>query len=171
MSLSHPLRACLLLVGALVLSAAARAEDYRAGDIRVEHPWARATAGNARIGAAYLTLDDVGSTPDRLVAIETPVAGAAELHAEMLDGNVMQMRPVGAIEIHPGTPTVLQPGGLHIMLMDLKDALKAGESFPLTLVFERAGRLQISVPVERAGARGPGDAMPMNHPMPMPKGS
>jgi copper(I)-binding protein len=164
MSLSHRLLVCLLL-GALP-AAAARAEDYRAGDIRVEHPWARATAGNSRIGAAYLTIEDVGSTPDRLVGIETPMAGAAELHAEMLDGNVMQMRPVGAIEIHPGAPTVLQPGGLHVMLMDLKDALKAGDSFPLTLVFERAGKLEITVPVERAGARGPGGDMPMHHSMP-----
>ncbi|MBI3514367.1 MAG: copper chaperone PCu(A)C [Proteobacteria bacterium] len=158
-------RLALALVGVLAATAPALAEDYRVGDVRIERPWARATAGNSRVGAAYFTLEAVGATPDRLVKVETPVAAVGELHAHMMHDNVMQMRPVGAVEVQPGAPTVLQPGGLHVMLFDLKDALKAGERFPLTLQFERAGRIEIMVPVERAGARGPGEGggSPMHH--------
>jgi copper(I)-binding protein len=76
----------------------------------------------------------------------------------------MQMRQVAAIEIHPGTPTVLQPGGMHVMLIDLKQPLKEGERIPLTLEFERAGTVEIMVSVERAGARAPGNTPPANAP-------
>jgi periplasmic copper chaperone A len=171
MSLSNRLLACLLLGASALPLGAVQAADYQAGDIRIERPWARATPGQSRIGAAYFTLEDVGAAPDRLIAIETPVAAAAELHTHMLDGNVMQMRPVGAIEVHPGEPTVLQPGGLHVMLVDLKAPLKTGDRFAMTLTFEHAGRVEIMVPVERAGARGPGEAggdMPAHR---MPHGS
>ena len=155
----------LALAALLVVTAAAPAlaEDYRVGDIRIERPWARATAGNSRIGAAYFTLEDVGTAPDRLVRVATPLAAAGELHAHTMQNNVMQMRPVAAIEIHPGTPTVLQPGGLHVMLVDLKQALKEGDRLPLTLEFERAGKVEIMVSVEKAGARGPADPPPAGH--------
>jgi periplasmic copper chaperone A len=153
------------LVAALLVAAAAlpaRAEDYRAGDLRIERPWARATAGNSRIGAAYFTIEDVGTAPDTLLRVATPLAAAAELHAHSMQNNVMQMRPVAAIEIHPGTPTVLQPGGLHVMLVDLKQPLKEGDRLPLTLEFERAGKVEIMVSVGKAGARGPADT-PAGH--------
>jgi copper(I)-binding protein len=164
MRLARRLLPCLLVL-AVVAAVPARAEDYRVGDIRIERPWARATPGNARIGAAYFTLEDVGPSPDRLIRVETPVAAAVELHTHMMHDNVMQMRPVGAIEVHPGTPTVLQPGGLHVMLVDLKAPLKEGDQFPLTLQFERAGRIEIRVPIERAGARGPhGGETPIHRP-------
>lgn len=154
----------LLLAATAALPGLARADDYRVGDIRIERPWARATAGNTRIGAAYFSLEDVGAAPDRLLRVTTPVAASGELHTHMMHDNVMQMRPVQAIEIHPGTPTVLQPGGLHVMLMDLKQPLKEGERFPLTLEFERAGTIEVMVSVERAGARGPGNTTPpMGH--------
>jgi copper(I)-binding protein len=157
----------LPLVAGLLAASAAAAEDYRAGDVRIERPWARATAGNARVGAVYFTLEAVGAAPDRLLWVASPVAAVSELHAHMMHDNVMQMRPVGAIEVNPGTPTVLQPGGLHVMLMELKGPLKEGERIALTLQFERAGRVDIMVPVERAGARGPaggeGGGMPMHH--------
>jgi copper(I)-binding protein len=143
----------------------AAATDSQVGDIRIERPWARATAGNSRIGAVYFTLEAVGAAPDRLLWVQTPMAASAELHTHMMHDNVMQMRPVGAIDVNPGTPTVLEPGGLHVMLIDLKVPLKAGDTFPLALQFERAGRVDIAVPVEPAGARGPhdGGAMPMHH--------
>ena len=156
----------LLLAGVLAAAAPAAAEDYRVGDVRIERPWARATAGNSRVGAAYFTLEAVGAAPDRLMRVESLVATTTELHAHMMHDNVMQMRPVGAIEVQPGAPTVLQPGGLHVMLTDLKAPLTAGQRFALTLQFERAGRIEIMVPVERAGARGPGEGgggMPMHH--------
>jgi copper(I)-binding protein len=162
-----PRRPTLVLpvLAGLLGVAPALAEDYRVGDIRIERPWARATAGTVRTGAAYFTLEAIGAAPDRLLGVASPAAAVSELHAHMMHDNVMQMRPVGAIEVNPGTPTVLQPGGLHVMLGELKGPLKEGERFALTLRFERAGEVEIMVPVERAGARGPGDGggMPMMH--------
>jgi copper(I)-binding protein len=148
---------CLLAAATLAVATPAGAEDYRVGDIRIDRPWARATPGQVRIGAAYFTLEDVGGAPDRLLRVESPVAAKGEIHTHMAEGSVMQMRPVGALEIRPGAPTVLQPGGLHVMLIDLKQPLKAGDRFALTLEFEHAGRIEIMVPVERIGARGPGE--------------
>ena len=126
-----------------------------ASTIQVEQAWARATAGQIHTGAAYLTLVNTGAGTDRLVRVETPVAERAELHTHMVDGDVMRMRPVAAIEINPGEPSVLKPGGLHVMLMGLKAPLKAGDSFPLALTFEKAGRIEVTVAIGAAGALGP----------------
>lgn len=174
MRLTRLLPALLLAAAVPVLVAMpglARADDYRVGDIRIERPWARATAGNTRVGAAYFTLEDLGTAPDRLLRVKTPVAGSGELHTHMMHDNVMQMRQVQAIEVHPGTPTVLQPGGLHVMLMDLKQPLKEGDRIPLTLEFERAGTVEIMVSVERAGARGPATHPAGGHGTHKPPGS
>ena len=135
-----------LLAGALVSNLAAAA-DYSLGDLAIHQPWARASIGQAQAGAAYVTVMNKGSLPDRLVAVEGEVANRVELHTHMMDGGVMKMRQVEAIEVAPGEPAVLKPGGLHIMLMGLKAPLVKGESFPLTLVFERAGRVEIEVSI------------------------
>ncbi len=128
-----------------------------AADIKVDDAWARPTLGQARNGAAYLTITTTGA-PDRLVAASAPVAGKTELHSMTMNNNVMQMRPVDAIQVTPGTDVKLQPGGLHIMLLDLKSPLKLGEKFPLTLKFERGGEVQVQVEVRqpRAGGHGQG---------------
>jgi copper(I)-binding protein len=124
-----------------------------AADIRIEDSWARASLGQARNGAAYMTIHTIGPQPDRLVAASSPVAGKVELHNNVVVGNVAQMRPVDAIEVTPGSPAVLQPGGLHVMLLDLRAPLQAGQSFPVTLRFERAGEVQVHVEIR--AARGP----------------
>ncbi|MBN9496929.1 MAG: copper chaperone PCu(A)C [Alphaproteobacteria bacterium] len=128
-----------------------------AADIKVDDAWARPTLGQARNGAAYLTITTTGA-PDRLVAASAPVAGKTELHSMTMNNNVMQMRPVDAIQVTPGTEVKLQPGGLHVMLLDLKSPLKLGEKFPLTLKFERGGEVQVQVEVRqpRAGGHGQG---------------
>ncbi len=138
--------AAALLVTAL-LSNLAAAADYTLGDLTIHKPWARASIGQAQAGAAYLTVMNKGSLPDRLIAAEGTVANRVELHTHMMDGGVMRMRPVKAIEVAPGEPAVLKPGGLHVMLMGLKAPLVKGESFPLTLVFEKAGRIEVDVPI------------------------
>lgn len=146
----------IALAGLTVIAAPASAHDFTAGDIRVEHPWARATIGKAKNGAVYMTLVNTGSTPDRLLGAASPVAERAGAHAHTMEGNVMKMHPVQAIEVAPGSPTVLKPGGLHIMLFGLAAPLKAGETFPLTLSFERAGALAIEVLVEQPASPPPG---------------
>ena len=131
---------------------AVAAEDIRAGDIEIATPWSRATASTMPNGASYMVLSNHGSQADRLVAAATPVAEQAQLHFVLVDEGVMRMRPVAAIEVAPGEPSVLQPGGLHIMLLGLKAPLKRGSTFPLILTFERAGAVEVQVTVQSAGA-------------------
>ncbi|PWC53831.1 hypothetical protein TSO221_09915 [Azospirillum sp. TSO22-1] len=138
-----------------VAAGTALAHGYKAGAVEIEHPWARATAGTAQNGAAYMVLTGHGKDADRLVSVSTPVADKAELHLHMMDNGVMKMRPVDAIEVMPGSPTTLAPGGLHIMLLGLKQPLVKGKAFPLTLTFEKGGPVTVEVDVQGAGAAAP----------------
>lgn len=152
----------------LAIMAPARAQDIKAGNLVIEQPWARASI--TKNGAAYLTIVNNGTEIDRLTSASTPVAKKAELHTHQMDGGVMRMRPVEALEVHPGEPTVLQPGGLHIMLMDLTHPLKQGDHFDLTLNFDHSGKVVVPVVVlgvgsMRMGPRNSG-SMPMGN-MPM----
>ena len=135
---------------AVALGGAAQAHEYKLGDLLIDHPWARASIGQAPNGAAYMTITTEGAEADRLLAAESTVAKRVELHSHTMADGVMKMRPVEAIEVAPGEPTLLQPGGLHVMLMGLKAPLKMGESFPMTLVFERAGRVEVEIKIEEA---------------------
>ncbi|MEK9969702.1 MAG: DUF1775 domain-containing protein [Ferrovibrio sp.] len=124
----------------------------KAGDIAVEQPFARATP--AKVGGVFLTLKNSGTTADKLLKAASPVAEAVELHTHVKDGDAMRMRPVENIPVPAKGETALQPGGYHIMMIGLKQALKEGESFPLTLTFEKAGSVTVTVPVQKAGATG-----------------
>jgi copper(I)-binding protein len=130
------------------------AHETEAGALRVEHAWARATAGMAKVGAAYLTVTNDGAEMDRLIGATSSVAAKAELHSVVMQDNVMKMRQIEAIEVHPGEPFVLRPGGVHVMLMGLKRPLKEGETFPLLLTFERSGPVEVTVVVHKAGSMG-----------------
>lgn len=149
------LRLFLFVVVSVGFSFVAVAQDFRVGDLRVDRPWARATAGMARNGAAYLTVSNHGEVPDKLIAIATPVARMAAVHSVVMVDNVMKMQPVAGIEVHPGEPVVLRPGGLHVMLMGLTRPLKVGETFPLSVTFEKAGTIEVQVVVRKAGAMAP----------------
>lgn len=120
----------------------------------VEHAWARATVAAVKTGAAYLTIVGHG-VADRLLSAATPVADRAELHDSMSEGNVIRMRPVAGVTVPAGTSVVLTPGGTHLMLVGLKGPLTVGQHFPLTLVFENAGKVEADVVVAAAGAAGP----------------
>lgn len=149
---------------ALALALPAQAHDYKLGELTIEHPWARATIGQTKNGAAYLAVNTSGAEADTLVAVETAAAERAEIHTnEMVDG-VMKMRPVEGIAVEPGSPAVLKPGGLHIMLFGLKAPLQEGERFPITLVFEKAGEIEVEVAVEGiAEMDGGHEGHDMNH--------
>lgn len=141
----------------LVMSAFAAstfAHEYAQGDIRIIKPWSRPLPAVSTNGAAYMTLMNKGDAPDRLASISTPAAMKAELHDHTMEGGVMKMRRIEAVEIVPGESSVLQPGGLHIMLIGLEEPLVDGGSFPLTLEFERAGSVEVEVMIfepEEAG--------------------
>jgi hypothetical protein len=155
-------RALLILPFAIFAAvAAARAADD--STIVLDQAWARPSLAGAPNGAAYVTLTNRGSAPDRLVAISTPVAGMAELHRDEMRGSVMTMRPAGPLDLAPGQTVAVQPdeGGLHVMLMHMTRGLKAGDHFPMTFTFEKAGAMTVDATV---GTHPPGAAM---HDMPM----
>lgn len=140
----------------------AGAVEFKLGDIVIADPWARASATKMmKTGAAFLTLSNHGAASDRLIAAQTPVAKKAELHTHTMTNGIMKMRQVAAIEVPPGTPTMLQPGGFHVMFMGLHAPLKFGTRFPITLIFEKAGKVEIEAVVLKPGAKGPGHGM--NH--------
>jgi periplasmic copper chaperone A len=153
---------------AVVLVSGASAGDVKAGEITVEGPWARASAGPVRNGVAFMTLSNAGTTDDKLIAAASSgVSTKDELHTHIKEGDIMRMRPVDAIDVPAGGVTQLKPGGLHVMLMGLKAPLKEGETFPLTLTFEKSGEVTVDVKVMTAGAMGGGSmqghgAMQMN---------
>jgi copper(I)-binding protein len=132
--------------------------------VEITHAWARATAATAKTGGAYLTIANKGASDDRLVAVAGTVAAKAELHVTSMDNGVMKMRPLPAVDIKAGGQAELKPGGMHIMLVGLAAPLKEGQTFPLTLTFEKAGKVEVTVTVEKAGAMGdramPGMKMP-----------
>jgi hypothetical protein len=135
---------------------AATAHETMVGDLMIGHPWARATVGQSKYAAAYFTLMNTGNMADRLIAASTPIAEKAELHTHFLENGVMRMRPVDGIDVQPGAPVELKPGGLHIMLMGMKDPLKEGSTFPLTLTFQKSGVISVTVQVESPSQMGDG---------------
>ncbi|MGE0699286.1 MAG: copper chaperone PCu(A)C [Hyphomicrobiaceae bacterium] len=126
-----------------------------AGKVVVESPWARATPGGAKVGGAFMQLSAPQGAADKLVGARTPIAGTVELHTHSSEGGVMRMRRIDGIPLEAGAKVKLAPGGLHLMLMDLKQPLKAGESVDMTLVFEKAGEVEVKVPVLPVGSPGP----------------
>ena len=149
-------RAILALAAAiLLLPLTTAAHNFKIGDIAIHRPWARATAGQAPNGAAYMTLINGGDRADFLIGAAGAAAKRIELHAHAMQDGVMQMRGVKEIRIAPGVPTLLEPGGLHLMLIGLKAPLKEGSSFPVILTFKEGGAIRIAVKVEGAGAMTP----------------
>lgn len=128
------------------LATVAAAQDARLGAISVSGAQARATVAGQRAGGGFLTLANQGPA-DRLVAASAPVAARVELHTMRMEGDVMRMRQIDAIELPAGATVELKPGGMHLMFMELKEPLKAGATVPLTLRFEKAGEVTVPMPV------------------------
>lgn len=147
----------------LVASSTA-ASDYKAGDLSIGNPWTRATPGGAKIGGGYLTITNNGTAPDRLTGVSVSVAGHGEIHEMKMDGGVMTMRPLAnGIEIMPGQTIKLEPGGYHLMFMDLKEPLKEGTMVKGQLQFEKAGKVDVEFKVDAIGATRMKGDMPMGH--------
>lgn len=137
------------IVGVTLALAAlsAVAHSFKLGEIDIGHPYARPTREGQMVGAGYLKLANKGPV-ERLVAASSPAAGTVEIHSMSMEGDVMKMRQVDAIEIATGQTVELKPGGYHLMLMGLKAPLKVGDKFPLTLKFEKSGEVVVTVNVE-----------------------
>jgi len=144
-----------LLLTALAIPAVAVAQGT--SPLRIEQPFARATAPTARAGGAYMTIVNSGATADRLLRAESSVAARTELHTVIKEGDVMRMREVPGIDVPANGKAMLAPGGFHVMLMELKAPLKAGDTAAITLVFEKAGRIEVAVPIVPLGAAPAGE--------------
>ncbi|HYD78728.1 MAG TPA: copper chaperone PCu(A)C [Paucimonas sp.] len=143
------------LAAALACAAVSvQAQGVKLGALRIDQPQARATVPGQPSGAAYLTIENGDKSADKLIAASSPVANSVELHTMTMDGDVMRMREVPSIVLPPGAKVAMKPGnGYHIMLMGLKQPLKEGGKFPLTLTFEKAGKAEVEVRVGgQAGA-------------------
>lgn len=139
----------LAALSAALLCSAVHAAGYRAGDISITAPHARPTVPGQPGGAAYVTLENTGGSADRLVGVTSPVARSAEIHTMRMDGDVMRMREAGELPLPPAAKVEMKPGmGYHIMLIGLKQPLQAGATFPITLTFEKAGKVEVPVVVD-----------------------
>ena len=139
------------LAVALICSSALHAQ------VLVKDPWVRGTVARQTATGAFMSL--TAQTDTRLVSATSPVAGVVEIHEMAMEGNLMKMRRVGMLTLPAGKSVDLKPGGYHVMLMDLKRTLAAGESVPLTLTFEQAGGQRSTLEVKatvRALAGGDG---------------
>jgi len=142
-------RSASLLAAALMTSVCAYAHDYKAGQVSVGHPYARATVPGQPAAAAYLSIENKGTDADKLLSLSSQIAKNVEIHTMSMEGNVMKMRAVANIELQPAGKVTMKPGdGYHIMMTGLIQPLKTGDKFPLTLTFEKAGKLEVSVWVE-----------------------
>jgi periplasmic copper chaperone A len=146
-----------LLVASLAMLAlsAAYARDYKAGSLDIADPWSRATPKGASVAAGYMKITNTGTAPDRLISGSSDVAPTFEVHEMTMDNGVAKMRPVkGGLEIKPGETVELKPGSFHVMFVGLKKPLESGEHIKATLVFEKAGKVNVEYDVRAMGAMG-----------------
>lgn len=156
--LAHSLLAALLLVAAV---SGAAAHEYKAGNLQIHHPAAKATLPGQPVGGGFFTIVNDGGDPDRLVSITSPVSDDVQLHTMTMENDVMQMRRLAdGIDVPAGGSVKLEPGGLHVMFMGIKAPFKEGESFPATLNFEKAGPVDVQFNVEafRPASQGEADS-------------
>ena len=130
---------------------------FKLGNLTVTSPWTRATPGGAKIAGGYLKITNNGTSADRFVGAKSEPTDHVEIHEMSMSGGVMKMRPLpNGLEIKPGETVELKSGGYHLMFMDLKQALKAGDTFKATLQFEKAGPLDVNFSVRGMGATDSG---------------
>lgn len=146
------MRKTLISAAALLglFSTAALAHEYQVAKLHIDHPWALELPPVSANGAAYLVVHNNGDTPDRLVGADTPRAGKTEIHEHVHKDGVMKMQQVdGGLAIPAGGEVRLEQGGYHLMMFGLKQPLKDGERFPMTLHFEKAGDLKVDIAVQK----------------------
>lgn len=145
-----------LVGGPLAGAAPALAQDYKLGSLDIHHPWARPSAGQT--GAAYFIIENKGKADDALVSVESGVADKVQIHDMTMDGMVMRMRRLEKLPLPAGQTVRVAPGGLHIMLIGLKAPLKDGDMFPMRLVFDKAGPIDVSAHVQTLEEMRKGEA-------------
>ncbi len=132
-----------------IFSVSAMAAGSAADDISVADPRVRAVPEGQMNSAAFMILKNAGPSDHAVVAAQSPVAKVVELHTHVNEGGMMKMRQIEKIEIKSGSEAVLQPGGLHVMLMGLKQQIKDGDVVPVTLKFEDGSKMELTAPAKK----------------------
>ena len=155
MKVSRYLFTFLVYAGALQ-SLPVQAQEVKAGDLVISQPWSRAAPRGAELAASYLTIENKGTTPDRLIGGSTDVAEKLQIQQSSMVGGGLTLNPVeGGLTISPGDKVVLAPHGIHLTLSHLKTQMKRGTTVPMTLEFEKAGKVTVSFDVLSAASTGP----------------
>jgi copper(I)-binding protein len=142
----------LIVLAALLLPACfANAHEYKVGELEIAHPWSQELPPNAPTVAAYFVIQNSGKTTDRLVSVDSPIAGEAQLHEHVMQGDLMKMQQVPSVDVPAGGNVTFAPMAYHVMLVNLKDRslLSDGKRFPLTMHFEKAGDVTVEVSVQK----------------------
>ena len=142
----------LIVLAALLLPACfANAQEYKVGALQIAHPWSQELPPNAPTVAAYFVINNQGKTADRLLSVDTPIAGEAQLHEHVMQGDMMKMQHVPSVEVPAGGEVTFAPMAYHVMLLGLKDRslLTDGKRFPMTLHFEKSGDVTVEVAVQK----------------------
>ena len=138
-----------ILIAITLSSAALPAQEFTLGNVTIAGPWSREMPPGAPNGAAYFRVENRGGEPDRIVSAHTGIAEAVELHTHDMEDGMMKMRQVESVDVPAGGAVLFKPHGMHLMLFGLKQPLVNGERFDLTVVFEKAGVLDLSVDIKR----------------------
>jgi len=128
------------------------AHSYKQGDISIGHIWAHATPTGATTAAIYVPLLNNGKEPDSLIGASSDLASKIEIHQDTNDNSIMKMQKLNSVILEPNKPVSLRPNGIHLMVFGLKQQLKEGGRFPLTLQFEKAGSIKVEAMIEAISA-------------------
>ena len=135
----------------IAFSGAAIAQSASVGPIKIEHAFTRATMPGQQVAGGFMKIENKGGPADQLISASSPVAGEVQLHEMSMEGSVMKMRQVKGIAVPAGGSVELKPGGLHLMFMNIKAPLSAGETVPVKLTFAKAGEVEVRMPVNVMG--------------------
>ena len=152
-----------VLAAFLLLAGSASAADYKVGALEVAQPWSRATPRGAKVASGYVTIRNTGTSADRLTGATFALSPRTEIHEMKMDGGVMKMRQLEALEIKPGATVELKPGSFHLMFTGLTQPLAKGDRVKGTLVFEKAGAVEIDYAVEAIGGTPSGHGAGHGH--------
>ena len=154
------LKKLMLLAALLLPTGFAHAHEYKAGALEIAHPWSQELPPNAPTVAAYFVIHNTGTTADRLLSVDSPIAGLAQLHehghGHVMQNDLMKMQQVPSVEVPAGGEVKFAPMAYHVMLLELKDRslLSDGKRFPLTLHFQQAGDVTVEVAVQKKAPDG-----------------
>ena len=139
----------------IAISGTAFAQTASVGAIKIENAYTRATVPGQQVAGGFMKIENKG-VADQLLSASSPAAGEVQLHEMAMDGNVMKMRQVKDIAVPAGGAVELKPGGLHLMFMNIKTPLLAGQTVPVKLKFAKAGEVEVKIPVNAMGQQGKG---------------